>query len=152
WRQMRDFFYDPNMHGVDWPAVRKKYEPLVAHVQHRADLTYLVGEMIGELNTGHTYVGGGEMPKVDRIPTGLLGAELKRDDATKYYQIAKILKGANWDRALHSPLTEIGLNVKEGEYIVAVNGQPANEMSNLYEALVNTVGKQVTLKINSEPK
>jgi tricorn protease len=92
------------------------------------------------------------MPKLERIQTGLLGAQLQRDDATKYYKIAKILKGANWDRALHSPLTDIGLNVKEGEFIVAVNGQPANEMNNIYEALVNTVGKQVTLKINAEPK
>ena len=82
WRQMRDFFYDPNMHGVDWKAVRATYEPLVAHVNHRADLTYVIGEMIGELNVGHAYVGGGDMPQPPRIPTGLLGAELERDPAT----------------------------------------------------------------------
>jgi len=151
-RQMRDYFFDPNMHGVDWPAVQKKYAPLVEHVQHRADLTYIIGEMIGELNCGHTYVGGGEMPHVERISTGLLGGELKRDEMTKYYKIVKILKGANWDSGLRSPLTEIGVNVKEGDYIVAVNGQPTNEMANIYEALVNTPGKQVVLKVNSEPK
>ena len=86
---MRDFFYDPNMHGVDWKAVRDKYEPLVAHVNHRADLTYIIGEMIGELNAGHTYVGGGDMPQPPRIQTGLLGAELRRDPETGYYKIAQ---------------------------------------------------------------
>ena len=78
WRQMRDFFYDPNMHGVDWKAMRTKYEPLVPHVSHRADLTYVIGEMIAELNAGHTYVGGGDMPQPPRIPHRPLGAELRR--------------------------------------------------------------------------
>ena len=85
---MRDFFYDPNMHGVDWKAIREKYEPLVAHVNHRADLTYVIGEMIGELNAGHSYVGGGDMPEPRRIPTGLLGAGSSATRPTKYYQIA----------------------------------------------------------------
>ncbi len=152
WRQERDFFYDPNLHGVDWPAVRKKYEPLVAHVQHRADLTYIIGEMIAELNAGHAYVGGGDLPEVKRIATGLLGAELKRDPETKYYQIARILKGANWDRGMRSPLTEIGVDVKEKDYIIAVDGKPANEVNNVYELLVNTAGKQVTLKVNAKPE
>jgi tricorn protease len=152
WRQMRDFFYDPNMHGVDWKAIRDRYAPLVAHVNHRADLTYIIGEMIGELNAGHTYVGGGEMPKAPRTPMGLLGAQFQRDPKTGYYKIGKILRGANWDKQLRSPLTEIGVNVNEGEYVIAVNGQPVNEMTNLYEALVNTVGKQVTLKVNAAPQ
>jgi tricorn protease len=151
WRQMRDFFYAPNMHGVDWPAVRKKYEPLVDHVHHRADLTYIIGEMIGELSAGHTYVGGGDEPKPTRIPMGLLGAELKADP-TGYYKITKILKGANWDPLTRSPLTELGVNVKEGEYIVAVNGVPTNEMPNIYEHLINTVGRQVVLKVNAKPE
>jgi tricorn protease len=151
WRQMRDFFYDPGMHGVDWAAVRKKYEPLVAHVRHRADLTYVIGEMISELNVGHAYVGGGDVPAVPRVPTGLLGAELKHDPATRYVKIAKILHGASWDRALRSPLAEPGVNVKEGDYIVAVNGQPVNEAANVYELLVNTAGKPVTLKVNDQP-
>ena len=105
--------------------------------------------MIGELNVGHAYVGGGDMPKPPRIPTGLLGAELERDPRPGYYQIAKILKGQNWDPKLRSPLTEIGVDVKEGDYIIAVDGQPTNEMTNIYEALVNTAGKQVTLKVNA---
>jgi tricorn protease len=152
WRQERDFFYDSNLHGVDWQAVRRKYEPLVAHVQHRADLTYLIGEMIGELNVGHAYVGGGDLPDVRRIPTGLLGAELRRDPETRYYQITRILKGANWDRGLRSPLTEIGVDVREKDYIIAVNGKPANEVNNVYELLLNAAGRQVTLKVNAKPE
>ncbi len=149
WRQMRDFFYDPNMHGVDWKAMRARYEPLVAHVNHRADLTYVIGEMIAELNVGHAYVGGGDMPHPPRVLTGLLGAQLRRDPKTGYYRVTKILQGANWDKRLRSPLTEIGVNVREGDYILAVNGRPTNEMVNIYEALVNTVGKQVALRVNT---
>jgi tricorn protease len=151
WRQMRDFFYDPGLHGVDWPAIKTKYAALVPHVQHRADLTYIIGEMIAELNAGHAYVGGGDVPSVPRTPMGLLGAQLKKHPETRYYQIAKILKGASWDRALRSPLTEMGVDVKEGEYIVAINGQPTNEVGNIYELLINTVGKPISLKVNSVP-
>lgn len=148
WRQMRDFFYDPHMHGLDWPAVRKKYAALVPYVNHRADLTYIIGEMIGELSTGHTYVGGGDVPKIERIPMGLLGAKIERDQGSKYYKIVRILQGQNWDPSVRSPLTDIGVSVKEGEYIIAVNGKPTNQMTNLYEALINTAGKQVALKVN----
>ena len=121
------------------------------YVNHRADLTYLIGEMIGELNTGHTYVGGGDMPRPARIQMGLLGAQLQRDAKTKFYKVEKILKGQNWDKSLRSPLSEIGVNVAEGDYILAVNGQPTNEMTNIYESLINTVEKQVTLKVNHQP-
>lgn len=154
WRQMRDYFYDPNMHGIDWKAMRQKYAPLVEHVNHRADLTYVIGEMIGELNVGHAYVGGGDTPDVKRIPLGLLGAKLSQDPATKAVKIEKILPGDNWekDKDLHSPLTESGVDVKEGEYIIAIDGRPVTSMSNPYEALVNAAGRQVTLTINKEPK
>jgi tricorn protease len=154
WRQMRDYFYDPNMHGVDWKAVRVKYAPLVEHVNHRADLTYVIGEMIGELNVGHAYVGGGDVPEVKRVPLGLLGAKLEQDPKTKAVRITRILPGDNWekDKDLHSPLTEPGVNVGEGEYIIAINGRPVTELVNPYEALVNTAGKQVTLTVNREPK
>jgi tricorn protease len=151
WRQMRDFFYDPGMHGVDWAAVRKKYAPLVEHVNHRADLTYIIGEMIAELNCGHTYVGGGDMPRPKPVATGLLGAELEHDPSG-YYKIAKILRGVNWDPKLRSPLTEIGVKAAEGDFIVAVNGRPTNKMVNIYEALVGTAGKQVTLTLNKQPR
>ena len=151
WRQMKDFFYDPNLHGVDWEGVKRKYQPLAEAVNHRADLTYVIGEMIGELNAGHTYVGGGDVPQVKRVSVGMLGAQLVRD-ASGYYQIKKILKGQNWDKNLRSPLTEVGLNVREGDFILAVNGRSVKEMNNIYEALVNTAGKQVRLKINSRPE
>jgi tricorn protease len=151
WRQMRDFFYAPNMHGVDWPVVRAKYAPLVDHVNHRADLTYIIGEMIGELNAGHTYVGGGDVPQAPRVPMGLLGARLERDPVSKFFRITKILKGQNWDPALRSPLTDIGVNVKEGDFIVAVDGRSASELSDIWEALAGRAGKQVTLKVNATP-
>jgi tricorn protease len=154
WRQMRDYFFDPNMHGVDWRAMREKYAPLVEHVNHRADLTYVIGEMIAELNIGHAYVGGGDLPEVKKIPMGLLGARLVQDLATKAVKIEKILPGENWekDRNAHSPLTEAGVNVNAGDFIIAIDGRPVAGMSSPYEALVNKVGKQVTLTINKEPK
>jgi tricorn protease len=152
WRQMRDFFYDPNMHGVDWPTMRKKYEPLVAHVNHRVDLTYIIGELIGELNAGHTYVGGGDYPKSERVKLGLLGAIIIRDAKSGYYRVEKILKGQNWDKGVRSPLTDIGVDVREGDYILAIDGKPTNQMNNIYAALVNTAGKQVALRVNGEPK
>lgn len=152
WRQMRDFFFDPNMHGVDWKAQREKYAPLVSHVNHRNDLTYVIGEMVGELNVGHSYVGGGDRPSVRRISTGLLGAELERDATSKFYRIKRILRGQNWDKSLRSPLTEIGVKASAGDYILAVDGEPVNAMANIYEALLNTVNKQVKLRLNSRPE
>jgi tricorn protease len=151
WRQMRDFFYDPNMHGVDWEQVRRNYEPLLPFVRHRKDLTYIIGEMIGELNVGHTYVGGGDVPDVKRIKTGLLGAVLEKDAASGYFRIARILEGRNWDKNVRSPLTEIGVDAREGDFILAVNGKPTNEMQDIYESLIGTEGKQVRLKLNSTP-
>jgi tricorn protease len=152
WRQERDFFYDPEMHGVDWKGVRTKYAPLVKYVNNREDLTYIIGEMIGELNCGHCYVSGGDYPHPARIPMGLLGAELKRDAATGYYKIVKVLRGEGGDPKLRSPLTDIGVDAKEGDYILAVNGAPTSEMPNIYQSLIDTAGKQVTLKVNAAPK
>lgn len=151
WRQMREFFYAPNMHGVNWEKIRETYLPLVSHVNHRADLTYVIGEMVGELNAGHCYVGGGDMPRPERIQTGMLGARLVRHEESRSFRIEKILKGQNWNPSLRSPLTEIGVLAKEGEYILAVQGVPTDDMADIYAALVNTAGKQVRLKINSEP-
>jgi tricorn protease len=152
WRQMREFFYAPNMHGVDWEGIRTKYEPLLPYVNHRADLTYIVGEMIGELSAGHTYVGGGDMPRAKRVQTGLLGAQVQRDPQSGYYRITRILRGQNWDKSARSPLTEVGVNANEGDYILAIDGKSTNGMTNIYEALVNTVDKQVRLKLNSRPE
>src|SRR3954465_11967144 len=110
WRQMRDFFYALNMNGVDWKVMRDKYAALLPFVNHRNDLTYLLGEMIGELNNGHAYVGGGERPDTPRIKLGLLGAELSRDPATHAYRVERILPGENWDKQTRSPLTAVGVN------------------------------------------
>ncbi len=151
WRQMRDFFYAPNMNGVDWKAMREKYAVLLPFVNHRNDLTYLLGEMIAELNNGHAYVGGGERPPAPRIKLGLLGAEVSRDPASHAYRIDRILPGENWDKQTRSPLTEIGLNVKVGDYILAVNGTPVLKLANLYDGLVGTADKQVILRVNSKP-
>jgi tricorn protease len=152
WRQMRDFLFDPNLHGVDWKKIRSAYEQLLPYVNHRADLTYIIGEMIGELNIGHAYVGGGDFPKPERIELGLLGAKIERDASSKYYRIKEILKGQNWDKALRSPLTEIGVDARDGDYIIAIDGTPTNTMTDMYEALVGRAGKQVTLKLNSTSK
>ncbi len=151
WRQMRDFLFDPKLHGVDWAGMRRRYEPLLEHVRHRADLTYLIGEMIGELNIGHAYVGGGDLPKPERIPLGLLGAVI-RPDASGYFRIERILRGHNWDPKYRSPLTEIGVEVRPGDYILAVQGKSTRGMTDLYSALVGTAGKPVVLRVNREPK
>ncbi len=129
WRQMRDFFFSPTMNGIDWKAMRDKYAALVPFVNHRNDLTYLLGELIGELNNGHTYVAGGERPETPRIKLGLLGAEVSRDPATRAYRIDRILPGENWDKHTRSPLTAIGLNVKPGDYILAINGTPVSDFA-----------------------
>ena len=151
WRQMRDFFYNPNMNGVDWKAMRDKYAALLPYVNHRNDLTYLIGELIAELNNGHAYVAGGERPDTPRIQLGLLGAQLSRDPASHFYRINKILPGENWEDETRSPLTEVGVNVKPGDYILAVNGTSVTTLPNIYDALIGTAGKQVILRVNSVP-
>ncbi len=152
WRQMKDFFYDPGMHGVDWAAMKERYRPLAAAVGHRADLTYVIGEMIGELSAGHTYVGGGEMPAPRKVKVGMLGAQYERDAKTGYLRIARILKGQNWDRTLKNPLTEVGVDVKEGDYLIAVDGRDTGKLADIGEALYNKAGRQVTLKVNAVPE
>jgi len=152
WRQMRDFFYDPNLHGVDWDAVHEKYAVLLPYVKHRNDLTYLLGEMIGEINIGHAYVNGGDRPELTSIDMGLLGAQFKKDSVSGYFKITKILKGENWNASLRSPLTEIGIDISEGDYIIAIDGEPTNEVNNIYQLLLNTADKQIELTVNSSAK
>ncbi len=151
WRQMKYFFYDPNMHGVDWDAVKDKYGQLIKHVNHRNDLNYLISEMIGELNVGHAYINGGDRPQPEKIKLGLLGVEVQRDQSG-YYKITKILQGENWDDSKRSPLAGIGRNAKEGYYIISVNGYSTKDVNNMYELLINTAGNQVELKLNSQPQ
>lgn len=151
WRLERDYFYAENMHGVDWPAMRERYGALLPHVAHRVDLTYLIGEMVGELGVGHSYVGGGDQPKPEPVRIGLLGAELEADEASGRYRIARILEGQNWDKGRRSPLTEPGLNVKPGDYVLAIGGQPLRAPTDPGSLLWNRAGKQTTLVVNSRP-
>jgi len=151
WRHMRDFFFAPNMDGLDWKVMRDKYAALLPFVTHRNDLTYLVGELISELNIGHAYVAGGERPDTPRVKLGLLGAELSREPSSKAYKIDKILPGENWDKHTRSPLTSIGVNLKPGDYILAVNGTPVSSVPNIYQLLIGTADKQAILRVNSKP-
>jgi len=149
WRIQRDFFYDPNMHGADWPAVREKYRPFLAHVGHRSDLNYIFSEMFGELVVGHAYVSGGEMPPTDRVPVGLLGADYEIVDG--YYRFARIYSGENWNPDLRAPLTEPGVNVSQGDYLLAVNDRPLKAPMNIYALFEKTADRMTVLKVNSKP-
>ncbi|MCS6904753.1 MAG: PDZ domain-containing protein [Bacteroidia bacterium] len=151
WRQMRDFFYAPNLHGVNWRTIGEHYATLLPYINHRNDLTYLIGELIGELNCGHAYVGGGDRPSIPMANMGMLGAQFEKSQKYGYFQVKKVLKGANWNPKLRSPLSEIGVEVKEGDYIIAINGQPTNELADIYMALINTAGKTVEILVNKEP-
>lgn len=150
WRQMRDFFYAKNMHGVDWEAIGEKYRVLVPYVNHRTDLTYLIGEMIGELSVGHAYSANGEHPSPQRIPMGLLGARFEKD-GSGYFKITEIIEGANWNPATRSPLTMPGVNVKAGDYILAINGKSLKETNNIFSELIGLNGKTTELEVNSTP-
>ena len=150
WRQMKYFFYAPNMHGLDWDAIRAKYAPLVPYVNNRNDLNYIIGEMVGELSVGHAYVSAGDKPKPQRIKLGLLGAIITRDQSG-YYHIDEILQGENWSKKNRSPLSEMGVDVVEGDYIIAVDGITTKEMSDIYQSLVNKAGVQVELTVNGKP-
>ncbi len=150
WRQMRDFFYDPLMHRVDWDAMHDKYSVLVPYVSDRNDLNYLIGELIGELNVGHAYVSGGDKYEIDRVQTGLLGANFSRAE-NGYWQITRILQGQNWDNQLVSPLTQVGVDVSEGDYLIAINGTDLKEIDNFYTLLVGKANTPVELTVNSRP-
>lgn len=150
WRQMRDFFYVDNMHGVDWPAMKAKYGVMLPYVNNRNDLNYLIGEMIAELSIGHAYVNGGDKPAPERIPTGLLGAKVTRDPSG-YYQVKEVLHGQNWNKAMRSPLTEVGVDVKEGDYILAIDGKSTRDVNDMYILLVGKANHPVELTVNSKP-
>ncbi len=150
WRLLRDWFYDENMHGNDWQKMKEKYEQLVPFVSHRMDLDYIFGELVGELNAGHTYVDWGDFKRVKRIEGGLLGCELEADPSG-FYKITKIFKGENWHSDFRSPLTEYGVNVKEGDFIIAIDGHELSSDLNPYKYLENKAEKVVTLLVNSKP-
>ena len=149
WRITRDNFYVENMHGVDWNHMREKYGQMLPYVKHRDDLTYLIGEMIGELNIGHAYITSGESPDIPRIATGLLGAQYSKDRRTGAFRIEKVFRGADWDQTLRCPLRTPGVDAKVGDYIVEVNGIPARELPDPGAALIGKACKTVSLKIAS---
>ncbi len=149
WRVERDFYWDPAMEGLDWKAIGQRYEALLPWVAHRSDLNYIIGEMIAELSTSHTYVQGGDVPDRAHIGVGLLGVNFTLDNG--YYKLAKIYRGENWADATRSPLTEPGLKVKEGDYLIAVNGAVVRAPANPYSFFDNLADKIVTLKINDKP-
>jgi tricorn protease len=146
WRIARDWFYDENMHGVDWNAMRERYGALVPHLAHRADLDFIFGEMLGELEAGHTYVASGDEPSVTRVQGGMLGCELLAD-ASGRYRVQRIYPGENWDEEFRSPLTEPGAAVKEGSFLLAVDGHELRTDDNPYRLLENKAGKPVVLDV-----
>ncbi|MCA6073281.1 S41 family peptidase [Fulvivirga sedimenti] len=121
WRLERDYFYDPNMHGVDWNAMKTRYGALIEQANSRTDVNFILGELIGELNASHTYKGGGDLEDTRQMNVGYLGADFSVDK--NLYRIDKIIKGAPWDVEVMSPLHKPGVDVAEGDYIMAVNGQ-----------------------------
>ncbi len=151
WRILRDWFYDPNMHGVDWNMVRQRYGQLVPYIAHRSDLDYILGEVGGEVNSGHVYVSTPSDWQVKRVENGLLGAVIV-PDASGYYRIAHIFPGENWHESFRSPLTEPGVKVHEGDYILAVDGATTKGVDNFYRLLENKANRIVTLLVNSKPE
>jgi tricorn protease len=148
WRMERAYFYDPNMHGLDWRAVRARYEPLLEYVQRREDLNELLVEMIGEMQVGHNRTGGGDVYHDRPEAIGLLGADFKIDKGL--YRVQKIYHGDRWNPFQVSPLTAPGVNVAEGDYILAINGHPLDAMTNIFALLQNTAEKQVALTVSRD--
>ena len=151
WRAYRDGFYQESMHGVDWKAIKEKYAVLLPYVKTRLDLNYIIGEMIGELNCGHAYVNPGETEQPKRINAGLLGAEITRDKSG-FFRLEKIFPGASWSKELRSPLTDPGVDVKAGEYIVAIDGVPTNTVKDMYSLLVGKAEIPTEISLNAKPQ
>ena len=151
WRRYRDHFYVQNMNGYDWNALRAKYEPLLADVGDRSDLNYVLGQMVAELSNSHTYVGGGDLGLPEKPHVGLIGARFELDAASGHYRIAQILKGDNDEERYRSPLTELGIDAHEGDYVIAINGQPLTAHDNPYRLLRGAPGQLVQLTVNTTP-
>jgi tricorn protease len=150
WRIQREYFYDAKMHGNNWQAIYDKYKPLVEHVGHRADLSYVIAMVGGELTVGHSYLTGpGDVPGEDAVSVGLLGADYAVENG--YYRIKKIYTGENWNPELRAPLSAPGIQVAEGDYIVEVNGRPLTSSTNIYSQFEGTAGRQTLIRVNSTP-
>jgi len=150
WRIQRDFFYDPNMHGVDWKAVRKQYESMLEDCASREDLSYVIREMIAELNVGHAYYWGGDVEDAPQMNVGMLGCDFEIADGA--YKISRIIEGGPWDVDGRGPLSQPGVDVKEGDFLLAVNGLPVDPKKDPWAALQGLAGKTITLTVSEEPK
>lgn len=149
WRIERDYFYDPNMHGVDWNAMRQQYGKLVDDAVSRWDLSFILGELIAELNSSHTYNSGGDLEQPPRRGVGLLGADYALQNGA--FRITHIVDGGAWDNEVRSPLLEPGVNVKEGDYVLAVNGVPIDTSREIYAAFDGLANTVVALTVNDRP-
>jgi tricorn protease len=150
-RRYRDFFYVENMHGYDWNALLAQYRPLVDFVAHRSDLNYVLGELVAELSVSHAYIAGGDIDMPKRPQVALPGARIELDAAAGRYRIAKIFRGQNQEEIYRSPLTEVGVDVKEGDYILAIDGQDLSPKDNPYQFLRNKANRPVQWTVNSKP-
>lgn len=148
WRMEQQFFYDPNLHGLDWRAIRARYEPLLEYVQRREDLNELLVEMIGELQVGHNRTAGGDIHQERPTATGLLGADFRIENGL--YRIQKIYRGDRWDPYVVAPLTAPGVGAEEGDAILAINGHPLDASINIYSLLEGTLDKQVALTLSRD--
>lgn len=149
WRMEKEFFYDPDLHGLDWAGVRAKFEPLLAHVGRREDLNELMVEMTGEMGVGHNYVSGGDGFSSNTTSPGLLGADFARENGR--YRIKRIFDGEEWNPELDAPLAKPGVDVTEGDYIIAVNGREVTANDNIYKALSGARGTQIELTVAKTP-
>ncbi|HBS28020.1 MAG TPA: peptidase S41 [Phycisphaerales bacterium] len=153
WRIFRDFFYEPGMHGVDWPAIGAQYRALLADCASRDDLTFVIAEMISELNVGHAYYRPGDQDTGPTRSVGMLGCDfmLDRSGAAPAYRIARIHRGADWDTDARGPLSQPGVDVKPGDFLLAVNGVPVDASKDPWAAFVGTADKVVTLTVSDKP-
>lgn len=145
----RDYFYDPELHGLDWEATCRKYRPLLAHVGHRDDLNDLLNELSGELVVGHVFIREGDVPAPEPVSAGLLGADYEVVDG--YYRIRRIYSGLNWHPELRAPLTEPGVNVREGEYLLGVNGKPLRSPTSIYQLFEKTADRITDIQVSPTP-
>ncbi|MFW6290571.1 MAG: S41 family peptidase, partial [Mariniphaga sp.] len=149
WRIYRDYFYVENLHGVDWKKVKNDYRQWVPYVGHRSDLDHILNEMVSESNAGHAYVNWGDFENVKRIDGGLLGAKLEPDAKANKFRISDIYDSENWNSARRSPLTAPGVDVKEGDFLVSINGKEVTAAENPYAFLENMAGKRTEITVSS---
>ena len=147
WRFQRDFFYDKKMHGLDWDAIGKQYGAMIDQAITRNDVNFILGELIGELNASHTYRGGGDEENADQKAVGYLGVDWAEENGL--FKVEKIIRGAAWDNEVRSPLDEPGIDVKEGDFVLAVNGVRLADYSDPWGAFEGLAGETVELTIST---